>query len=428
MIRTQIADYVYLNYIPQTRFKANYLTMNFLTPLDAQMVANNALVPRILFQGCTSYPGTIALAERLQSLYNLSLSRNRVFKRGEIQVICQSAWMLDNSMIPDNTDVLGGALEVLCDLWFSPIVEDNGFLSSFTAHAKNDTVDGIRARINNKNSYAPYRCNQEMCRDERYGISVVGTMQDVQNATPQSVYSAYKYLLSGALCEIFYVGRGGEDRVARKFSEAFSAISRVKPKALATDVIRQVKSVREVQEDQPAQQGKLSLGFRTGLTEADGGRAVMLMLNEIYGSGPVSKLFMNVREKMGLCYYCSSSMDLIKGTMMVNCGIDPEKKDVAQSEILHQLEAVRTGCITDAELDAAKKSLRSAIKQIYDEPTSMEMWWLGRMLSGRNVTPEEEIANIEGVTKKQIADAARNIQLDTVYFMNGTGGEVCDDE
>ena len=186
--------------------------------------------------------------------------------------------------------------------------------------------------------------------------------------------------------------------------------------------------MKEIVEGQPVQQGKLSLGFRTGLTEADGGRAVMLMLNDIYGSGPVSKLFMNVREKLGLCYYCSSAMDLIKGTMMVNCGIDPAKKEIAQAEILHQLDEIRQMHITDAEFDAAKKSLRSAIRQVYDEPSSMEMWWLGRMLSGRDTSPEDEIDRIEGVTKADVASAAQKIQLDTVYFMNGTGGEVADDE
>ncbi|MBQ1976036.1 MAG: insulinase family protein, partial [Clostridia bacterium] len=246
MIRLPIADNVYLNYIPQTRFKANYLTMNFLTPLDGSTAANNALVPRVLAQGCRAYPTTIALAERLQSLYNLSLSRNRVFKRGETQVICQSAWMLDNSMVPDNTDILGGALDMMGEIWFRPMTEGSGFVTTFTEHAKNDTVDRIRALINNKSNYAPYRCNQEMCRGERYGISVVGTEQDVLSATAESVYDAYRSLLSGARCEIFYVGRGGEDRVAAKFADLFSSVERVKPQPLSTEVIREVKSVKEI--------------------------------------------------------------------------------------------------------------------------------------------------------------------------------------
>ena len=428
MIRSRITDSVYLNYIPHTRFKTNYLTVNFLVPLESSTSAEYALVPQILSQGCAAYPTVKALAERYQSLYNLSVSRNRVFKRGEVQVICQSAWMLDNTMVPDGTDVLQGALDVLGDLWFQPLVQDGVFSTAFTEHAKRDTADSIRALINNKNSYAPFRCNQEMCRCERYGVSSVGSMENVNSVTAENAWGAYKRLLAGVRCEIFYVGRGGEERVAETFAELFSRQSRNVHENLTTDVVRAVQSVKEIREEQPVQQSKLSLGFRTGITEADGGRAVMLMFNEIFGSGPVSKLFMNVREKLGLCYYCSSSMDLIKSVMMVNCGIDGDKKEMAQAEILRQLDLIRRGKITAEELQAAKISLRSAIRQIYDEPSSMEMWWLGRMLSGRTITPEEEIANIERITVKDIAEAASGICLDTVYFMEGTGGEADEDE
>ena len=113
---------------------------------------------------------------------------------------------------------------------------------------------------------------------------------------------------------------------------------------------------------------------------------------------------------------------------MVNCGIDGDKKETAQAEILRQLDLIRQGEITEDELRAAKMSIRSAIRQIYDEPSSMEMWWLGRMLSGRTVMPEEEIAHIEQITREDVARAAAGICLDTVYFMEGTGGEVDEDE
>jgi predicted Zn-dependent peptidase len=250
----------------------------------------------------------------------------------------------------------------------------------------------------------------------------------VEKATAAGTFAAYERLLGSARCEIFYVGRGGEEFVADAFSRNFAGITRTEPQKLATDVIRTVSAIKEVSEMQPTRQSKLSLGFRTGMTEADGGRAVMLVLNEIFGSGPVSKLFMNVREKLGLCYHCSSSMDLIKGVMMVNCGIDGDKKETAQAEILRQLDLIRQGEITEDELRAAKMSIRSAIRQIYDEPSSMEMWWLGRMLSGRTVMPEEEIAHIEQITREDVARAAAGICLDTVYFMEGTGGEVDEDE
>ena len=73
--------------------------------------------------------------------------------------------------------------------------------------------------------------------------------------------------------------------------------------------------------------------------------------------------------------------------------------------------------ITDAELDAAKKSLRCALMQIEDDPGSMAMWELGRRLSGRTVSPAEELAQIEALSRADISSAAQRITLDTVYFM-----------
>ena len=114
-------------------------------------------------------------------------------------------------------------------------------------------------------------------------------------------------------------------------------------------------------------------------------------------------------------------------------GISADKKEEAQTEILQQLEDIRDGKITDTEMEAARKSLCSAMTQIQDEPESMAAWYFSRRLSGNEVTVEEEIEQIRSVTRQQIADAAQKLTLDTVYFMEGTladdpGEEEYDDE
>ena len=84
-------------------------------------------------------------------------------------------------------------------------------------------------------------------------------------------------------------------------------------------------------------------------------------------------------------------------------------------------------------MEAARKSLCSAMTQIQDEPESMAAWYFSRRLSGNEVTVEEEIEQIRSVSRQQIADAAQKLSLDTVYFMEGTltdnsGEEEFDDE
>ncbi|MBQ4043602.1 MAG: insulinase family protein [Clostridia bacterium] len=431
--RIRIADGVWLTVIPCDSFKSNYLFMHFIAPLEKETAADGAMFPRILRCGCGAFPDITAVTRQTQMLYGATLGGFSAGKRGEMQIFTQSAWMLDNRVVPDGTDVFGGTMDLFEELWFRPLAEEDGFLSKYTETEKNILCDGLRARINNKNSYAVLRARQEMFAGERFGISESGELDTVQAVTPQSAYRMYQHVLRHSPCELIYIGHGKTDDVAARLSKMFCGVHRESWRMPKTEVIRRASSVREIHEQQPANQSKLSLGFRTGTCEADGSRPVTLMLNEIYGNSPLSKLFMNVREKRSLCYYCSSAPEQIKGVLFVNCGISADKKEEAQSEILQQLEDIRNGNITDTEMEAARKSLCSAMTQIQDEPESMAAWYFSRRLSGNEVTVEEEMEQIRSVTRQQIADAAQKLSLDTVYFMEGTftdnsGEEEYDDD
>ncbi|MFQ9472743.1 MAG: insulinase family protein [Oscillospiraceae bacterium] len=84
--------------------------------------------------------------------------------------------------------------------------------------------------------------------------------------------------------------------------------------------------------------GKLALGFRTGgLTCWEEEYPALVMCNAIFGGTPLSKLFLNVREKLSLCYYASSMLEKMKGLVLVSSGIEFDKYQQARDEILAQL-------------------------------------------------------------------------------------------
>ena len=70
-------------------------------------------------------------------------------------------------------------------------------------------------------------------------------------------------------------------------------------------------------------QGKLCLGFTTPVTLQSQDCTAMQLLNQVYGGGMTSKLFLNVREKQSLCYSISSGYYGAKGILTVAAGIDP---------------------------------------------------------------------------------------------------------
>ena len=171
-------------------------------------------------------------------------------------------------------------------------------------------------------------------------------------------------------------------------------------------------------------QGKLALGFRTGgLTAASPEFPALLVMNAVYGGTPTSKLFLNVREKLSLCYYASSMLEKFSGLMVVSSGIEFDKYETAQGEILAQLEKCRAGTIEEWELMGARQSVISALRTTMDAQGRLEEHWLGQAVAGLTEGPDELALRVEAVTMDQVVAAARRLELDTVYFLKGREGK-----
>ena len=167
-------------------------------------------------------------------------------------------------------------------------------------------------------------------------------------------------------------------------------------------------------------QGKLALGFRTGgITCWEEEYPALVMCNAIFGGTPLSKLFLNVREKLSLCYYASSVLEKMKGLVLVSSGIEFDKYQQARDEILAQLEAIRRGEIEDWELEGARRALISGHLSTLDDQGRLEEFWLGQAAAGLTEAPDELAQRVERTTRAQVQAAAQKLTLDTVYFLKG---------
>ncbi len=419
LFREQIGAGVTLHIIPTDKFKTNYLSVNFIMPLAAKTASAYALIPPVLGRGAEKYQTMRALNLALSDLYAANISVN-VSKKGEYQIISFTATFLDDTFVPDGTDVTGGTLGILEQLLLHPKLCGGAFDPEYVAGEKKNLCDTIRARINNKSTYAIQRGNQEMCRDEAYAVDEYGTVEQVEKLTPDALYTHYRYLLSHAPVQVYYVGRHDRERVKSAVSAMLADLPRAELVTAQTKVRRRASGqIHSVTEKMPVNQGKLTVCFRTGKVLGDGDYYKFVLFNEIFGASPFSKLFMNVREKQSLCYYCSSVGEPLKGIMSVASGVEPSKKDAALTEILHQLDAMRAGDISDEEMENAKRSVCNAYREIGDSAQRMEHWYLLRGLCGIDTDPAEASRQIMQVTREDVVAVAQGITLDTVYFLKG---------
>ncbi len=86
-------------------------------------------------------------------------------------------------------------------------------------------------------------------------------------------------------------------------------------------------------------QGKLAMGYRCSSDDYP----AMVLANLIFGGTSNSKLFLNVRERLSLCYYASSSYARSKNILTVSSGVETADFERAEAEIGRQLQAVQQG-------------------------------------------------------------------------------------
>ncbi len=415
--RKEIFYGIALTSIETDKFKFNRIFIDFILPLERERAAKNALFADVLMRGTENYPGLLPLQKKLSSLYGADVD-TYVGTNGEAHVITVFAKLLKDKYTLGGEEITQGVAELFCEVLTKPQKEEGIFLAEYVESEKEKLINDIAAQINDKDAYALHRAIEIMCADEAWGISELGTAEEVEKITPASLFEHYGYVLSHAQAEVFAIGEFPEGLAEKLVRDIFKNVKRGEVPDYSTKILRKAETAKKTVEHQELKQGKLVLGFRTGIAMDESEYEALRVLNCVFGNGTGSKLFMNVREKLSLCYHCSSRI-YAKGVMMVTSGIAPANYDKARNEILAQLAEIQNGNITDEEMDSAKKRLRNSMLSVDDSPEALHSWYLNNTVFGLTDTPEDLIEKIERVTKAEVAAAAQKITLDTEYFLCG---------
>ena len=423
-VRTELIPGVWLTALRSDKFKTGCLSINLLTQLKRETAAFNAVLPFVLRRGTRFHPDMQTIAAELDSLYGTGVEPI-VRKIGEIQCIGFYASFPDHKYLPAGSEVFEKTANLSCEMLLAPNTRGGLFLPAYVESEKEKLLELIRSRVNEKRSYAHFRLLEQMCCYEDYAVSRFGTEDTAESIYYQKLTKYYHSLISASPVEIFYCGSMEASKVANILSDALSGMTRGEINYdIGTDIRMNAveDKVRSFVDEMSVTQGKLVIGFRLGECMEEPDLAAIYVFNAVYGSGVTSKLFMNVREKLSLCYYASSLVDTHKGLMLVSSGVDFDKVDEAKSEILAQLEAVKSGDISDEELEAARRSVASDLCACLDSQGELEGFYLANTIDGLEFSPDELAALVCDVSREDVIKIASSVVLDAEYFLRG-GGE-----
>ena len=408
-----------LVYIATDRFKSELLSLSLFLPLRESSAQQNAMIAALSRRGTRNYPTQALLSRHLDEMYSTAISTaNR--RMGDMQMISFTADFLGAGYVGGGKGLLPEVISLLGEMLLSPLFDEGGeYLATYVESEKQVLRDAIRAAVNDPRGFAHTNVRKLLCGGEPYGLSLIGEADTVDTLTPKNLTARYHALFRELAPVWCYVGGAPATEVVSLLEAQFPTLGST-PTPYFAQVHAHKGGVRTGEMEMLIEQGRLSLGFRADIAMKDPLAPALVLMNEIFGGSPASKLFMNVREKLGLCYHCSSSLDLFKGVLFAACGIKSSNRAVAEEAMLAELKEIRRGNFSETEFDAARRSLANTYRAATDNPAVLSRFYTGRLAADAFEEMDAWRARLSRVTREEIVAAAERTHLGAVFFLRGS--------
>lgn len=411
----RLSDGVEGLFIKNERFNTTSVSFNFYLPLKRETAAAYALLPFIMTTCGEKYPDFSVLNYKLNRLYGAQLDA-AAEKLGDYQLLKMRISVINDKYTFESESLIKQACEMLLSLIFEPKAENGAFAADDLAREKRKAIEHIKGEISEKRIYAKNRLIEEMFKGDAYGVPKCGTADDVEAVTGETLYSAWKDLIKKAFIRIQVIGAALPQRLFEDIAERFDGIKR---DDITDCKINSAAKEREtpvsVTEKMDVKQGKLVMGFSSRMSGDDDVSLPVMIMTDIFGGGPYSRLFSNVREKMSLCYYCSASAVRQKGLITVESGVEKENAEKAEKAIISQLDIVKNGEFSDFEFNSSLKSICDSLNTYNDSQVSLDTWYALKANNSTLYSPEDIAERIKQITREDVVNAAKGVKLHTVY-------------
>ena len=416
-MKMELVKGVNLHFLQSKKFKTNKIKVRFSSLLDENTVAARVLVACMMETANQKYPTSQLFREKLASLYGVELSTS-VSKRGRVHYVDLNISFVRDDFLSKKNVLTDEVLDIIETIFFSPLVVEDHFDNDTFDVEKKNTISDLESEIEEPYYYAHGQLNQLFFEDETIGMSRLGKVDLVRQETAQSSLEQFHQMLQLDNIDFFFIGDFNEVAIVDRVNQF-----EFKPRDNNLSVNYQqpfTNVVREKLEQKQNQQSILELGYHFSTQYGESLHIPLVVLNGMLGAFSHSRLFQVIREKEGLAYTISSHFDIFTGFMRVFAGIDKGSRTKVMTLIMKQLNDLKRGKFTESELQLTKEMLINTTLLAQDrQNTLIEREYLKTMLGKKVLSLEEWLESINKVSKEEIIETAKTINLQSVYFIEG---------
>lgn len=407
---------VYISACKTDKFKSALMTVSFALPLDRETASGYSLLTNLLSLSTGDYPTMQSFSLIKDELYALGLDAY-VQRKGEILLVTLEINTIADSFAFDGERVLYRATKLLGSAIFNPCLKNGVFPAENVESEKKCLIEEIASEIENKPAYALKRARAILCENEPFAVDAGGEIEKVALLDGEKLMLYYKNALENAPVFINYAGEADAEYVCECIRDNLNFAPR--KRCIPAPVVHPARNqILQVRENMEMEQSVLVLGFTLKMPEDARERAILSVYDEIFGGAASSKLFVNVREKEGLCYYCTSYPSGRKNVMFVSCGLEAGMDEKAAKAVYREIDAMKNGDFTVPELENAKNSIIRSMRSVESSLASLNGYMLGQALLDDALPIEDNMALVAGVNKDDVVALAKTVTPELVYVLD----------
>lgn len=397
------------------RFKSARVDLFLSTRLRQRHNTRLALIGRLLERGTRSLPDLQSLNRFLDELYGAGFGAE-VELLGDFQILHLSLEVVDGRFLPGGEALLEKGARFLREALCEPLQEGDGFSPAYLRQEKSALAFYILNLANDKTAHALRRCLEEMCRGEPCGLPAHGDVRDFRGITAGNLLRAHRRLLASSPIAVFATGQVDPERWVALCRELF--VWERAPEANALLSLTSAPGTpRQIFEAHDVSQARLVLGYRTGIALGHPDYPALVLFNALLGGDAQSRLFRQVREEAGLCYYIASHLEPLCGLLFIEAGIEPEAYGQVRRQIDAQVEALRQGAFAPDELERVRGLLRRGLYALDDSREGLVRFYYQQRLAGCWQSRRQFQQRLEAVLPADVARVADRAALDTAFFL-----------
>jgi predicted Zn-dependent peptidase len=358
---------------------------------SAAMAGASHFVEHMLFKGTERRPTAQAIADAIEG-------RGGVFNAG---TGVESTLYWAKVAAPHLLEALDVLSDMLLHATFDP-----------TEMEKERAVIGeeIRYSLDTPDSLAQILVNELQWPGHPLGRDVAGTTESVAGISRESLLSHVADCYRPGQTVLALAGQVGHEQVV-SWANSHLAEWQPGPPVLWEPAPPNHHGPCVHVEHKDTEQAHLSFSF-AGLSRSDPDRFVVRLLNVLLGEGMRSRLFQEVRERLGLAYTVASYASTLQdtGALGIYAGVAADRVEEAIRAMLGQLDRLRQEQVAEEEREATLEFTRGRLALSLEDSFTTAAWYARQQLHGPEVlTPREAVAQFEAVQPTDIQRLARTL-------------------